>query len=250
MKCPNFCIPVFEFLILDTVDLISKIFQRNPADRISLSGILGHPWVVSLQESQIQVTASTSASRLGISIKEMALAAKLESAGFDIQKILEAVHTNACNQSAALWHLLLEKLSNVSPSYSALSSPLSINHSNSFSDTCSPSTGKPSIRINISQNKVGELFEGSQLAPAYSATNPLLYIASLDSSDNEDYKKSNTVHSVRKKSQERKKPHAIETKRPSSSGPRLNSVRRPKIVEEEDETFIMTPIANALANTE
>ena len=240
------------FLGEDTVDLIHRIFKRVPQERITLMEILNHPWVQRYRKRSSatqpnDIPPNVPASRLSASSKELSLAAKLEAAGFNIQDILNSVHTNACNQPAALWHLLMQK--DVDDSITRSSSMIS-NSSLGLSPTTStgefPVT-KP-FRIHITSNKLEEIFEESQQAPAYSAANPILYMASLESRDASssgnqqlNYRPKLSTQRGAQKSPERKPaPKLNEPAQPRGyPGSRLQHRKPSAVVEEEDEDFIM-----------
>lgn len=111
--------------------------------------ILQHPWLSSVHSHRDREndTSKATESKLTMSPSELLLASNLAACGFDVEQILEAVHSNSCNQLSALWHLLLEK----------------------------KDTPKP---------KVENIFENIKKSPASSAQNPLLKIASLDKDKN------------------------------------------------------------------
>ena len=107
-------------------------------------------------------------------------------------------------------------------------------------------TPKP-FRIHITSNKLEEIFEESQQAPAYSAANPILYMASLESRDN--VSSSSSYSQYRPKLSTQRGPQKSPERRPA---PKLNDPsppkgypgsrlqhRKPSAVVEEDEEFIM-----------
>ena len=246
-----------SFLGEDAADLIHRIFKRIPSERITLGEILNHPWTQkikarsSIPQPSSEMPAGLSNSRLSASAKELNLAAKLEAAGFNIQDILNSVHTNACNQPAALWHLLLQKEvpESMTRSSSKLSnSPAAISPS---SATAEFPTNKP-FRIHITSNKLEEIFEESQQAPAYSAANPILYMASLESKEsppagasayqNLQYRPKLSTQRGHPRSPERRADKKLIEpiqSRGYSVGPRIQHRKPSAVVEEEEEDFIM-----------
>ncbi|KAJ3315409.1 hypothetical protein HDV04_002951 [Boothiomyces sp. JEL0838] len=164
---PDFLQPGIRKLKIATVDLISKILKKNPAERISINEILSHPWFNKVAPVIISSTPPNS-SLLSKTPTEVELAAKLEAAGFDVPGILNSVHSNACDQSSALWHLLLsnnEEISNDGERGSIVKSP-------SKSDS-----------IEISLNQVDHYFEDTHKQPAFSE-NPILQMARENNTEN------------------------------------------------------------------
>ncbi|KAJ3362820.1 hypothetical protein HDU91_003237 [Kappamyces sp. JEL0680] len=147
----NYTIP--DFVCPEVQDLISKIFIREPKNRISLPAILDHPWLASIRRDSTTLSLSSPAatSSLGKTSRELLLAAKLEGLGFNVPSVLEAVQGNACNQLSGLWHLLLEKTS-----------------------TEDSELGK--LEINVSD--IDPIFENAQRTR--NLENPLLHLASFD----------------------------------------------------------------------
>ncbi|KAH6596981.1 hypothetical protein BASA50_004739 [Batrachochytrium salamandrivorans] len=97
-----------DFLSNESKDLISKFLIISPANRITISDVLLHPWFNAV-DSETPSVALTDEPYLSGSKEEMLLAAQLEALGFDIRAILESVHTNMCDQASALWYLLLTR---------------------------------------------------------------------------------------------------------------------------------------------
>ncbi|KAJ3324086.1 hypothetical protein HDV06_000627 [Boothiomyces sp. JEL0866] len=156
-----------DFLQPETVDLISRILRKNPSERIGINEILGHPWFSRVAPVVIASTPPNS-SLLSKTPAEVELAAKLEAAGFDVPSILNSVHSNACDQSSALWHLLLSNSEDVSND----GERLSIVKSPSKSDS-----------IEISLNQVDHYFEDTHKQPAFSE-NPILQMARENNTEN------------------------------------------------------------------
>jgi serine/threonine protein kinase len=113
-EIPEFLLPGISLCNLETADLIKRIFKRNPEERIKIHELFQHPWIQnsSFVKSNNDLSNDDVDSKLGKSTAEVALAAKLEAAGFDVPRILHSVHSNACDQSSALWNLLLSKSQN------------------------------------------------------------------------------------------------------------------------------------------
>ncbi|KAJ3276592.1 hypothetical protein HDV01_004125 [Terramyces sp. JEL0728] len=150
-----------------TVDLISRILKKNPAERIGINEILTHPWFNRVSPVVIASTPPNS-SLLSKTSAEIELAAKLEAAGFDVPSILNSVHSNACDQSSALWHLLLSN------------SEVVMNDNERHSIVKSPSKADS---IEISLNQVDHYFEDTHRQPAFSE-NPILQMARENNPDN------------------------------------------------------------------
>jgi serine/threonine protein kinase len=204
-------------IFLDVGDLIASIFKKDPAKRPTILQILEHPWLKKLGE--IESTSSTSStSKLGNTSEEMLLAAKLEACGFNVPQMLHSVHTNACNQLSALWHLLLEK--------------------NSGSTSLTTSS---SYELHVSD--VDEIFEKTHQQPM-SNQNPLLQIAASEKPTVPlPVVKAKNMNEKEMVAGRRKKDIAVVQTSGIMSGGLLRISERMKTVgiEEEDEGFLMTP---------
>ena len=95
--------------------MISRFLQTDPNKRISIEEALDHPWFKidgSIEEEAAQNLGSDNrkgddSATIGSTTEELSLMAQLEAIGFDINSIIASVNSNACDQGAALWHLLL-----------------------------------------------------------------------------------------------------------------------------------------------
>lgn len=128
---------------------------------MSVAQILKHSWLGQSNGLTKSVAISSSTSKLGSTHIEMTTALKLEELGFNLPAILQSVHSNACDQLAALWHLLVAK-------------------QKGNTEICSSPQ-------ELSKFKCLDLiFENTQKKPADSAVNPLLHIAGLDIASSSD----------------------------------------------------------------
>jgi hypothetical protein len=127
---------------------------------LSVAQILKHSWLGQSDGLTKSVATSSSTSKLGSSHIEMTTALKLEELGFNLPAILQSVHSNACDQLAALWHLLVAK-------------------QKGSTEICSPQELSKFKSLDL-------IFENTQKKPADSAVNPLLHIAGLDIASSSD----------------------------------------------------------------
>ncbi|KAJ3109547.1 hypothetical protein HDU97_005204 [Phlyctochytrium planicorne] len=98
-----------DFLADVTKDLIKKILILDASDRISISGILSHPWFLDDNDPSIPSPTATPKTPLGSTPEEAGVVSHLEALGMDVEGILASVQSNACDQASALWYLLLSK---------------------------------------------------------------------------------------------------------------------------------------------
>ena len=177
---------------------------------------MDHPWLKSTREhKEISSSASSSSSKLGNTTEEMLLAAKLEACGFNVPQILHSVHTNACNQLSALWHLLLEK----------------------DTDTSSNSS------FELHTSDVDQIFERTHQQPTLNQ-NPLLQIAASEKAPPVVVKeRAKTVTEKERVGGRRKKEVMTMQTSASMTGGLLRVSERMKTmgIEEEEEGFLMTP---------
>lgn len=91
--------------------MIGKILQFDPEKRIKITDILEHEWFnpLLLSTNDTEKYEVPSEMTLGTTQEEVILAAKLKSIGIDVDSLLESVQSNSCDQSSALWYLLLDK---------------------------------------------------------------------------------------------------------------------------------------------
>ena len=201
----------------DVSDLIKRIFKKVPSERISMLEIFNHPWVKhgNYVSSSEQLGATGSGPMLGTTRIELALAAKLEAAGFNVPGILNSVHSNACDQSSALWHLLLSKQT-----------------------LCDARSSMDSIHIKVQE--MDQYFEDAQQTPV--SDNPLLNIVN-SANDQDDLQYSDPLLSTsRQNSKKGKKEKTFMGTRPRSAGlPKLSSLKTSVCLEEEEENPFKAP---------
>jgi serine/threonine protein kinase len=95
--------------IVDCKSLITNILQFEPNARPTTIEILDSEWLADVSIEEKPQKAISPELPLGATQEEVILAAKLSSIGIDISSLLDSVHSNMCDQSSALWYLLLEK---------------------------------------------------------------------------------------------------------------------------------------------
>jgi len=94
------------FLSKDAADLISKIFITTQSSRISISDLLEHPFLKETSEGsqpEPKITPATS-----FTSEEEQLLSNMELLGFDVEEMISSIKNHACNQSSALFYLLLK----------------------------------------------------------------------------------------------------------------------------------------------
>ncbi|KAJ3150047.1 hypothetical protein HDU86_006771 [Geranomyces michiganensis] len=113
-----------EFLAPETRDLIDQMLKLSGSERISIEGVLAHPWFT--REGSCTLAAATSQSAASADSQyspslssitnfaiqkpeELALLRRLSLAGIDVAALMRSVRDHACDSSCALWYLLLAK---------------------------------------------------------------------------------------------------------------------------------------------
>lgn len=124
-------------LTLECENLIESLLQSDPSERLPIAAILNHEWLSQLApESCLEVKETSIELPLGATKEEIILAAKLNSIGIDVASMLEAVQSNTCDQSSAMWYLLLEKARDDHKSSESISAtPLPANSTHSSCPT-------------------------------------------------------------------------------------------------------------------
>jgi hypothetical protein len=158
-----------------------------------------------LKLSLEDLTGAGTHSLLGDSDAELILAAKLEAAGFNVPAILSSVFSNACDQSSALWHLLLSKQAH----FEAPSNP-----------------GKLDIDLRI----VNHYFEEAKKTPG--SSNPLLHIVE-NSGCREELQYSDPILSPSRSATKKSKKEGMV--RPKSAGMQKIPTLKKGFCQEEDE---------------
>jgi hypothetical protein len=183
--------------------LIAKFFKKVPSERITIQEIFQHPWVTNIESVTAgKVSSAHSEPMLSNSTAELSLAAKLESAGFNVPVILNSVYSNACDQSSALWHLLLAKQSD---------------------DSIAPG------KIEIATSGVGHYFEDAQKTPV--SANPLLHIVSHTSFSDELQHSDPVLSPSRMTTKKTRK----EVQRPATAGvPKITTFKKSGCFDDSD----------------
>jgi hypothetical protein len=160
---------------------------------------------------------------LGTTNAELSLAAKLEAAGFNVPAILNSVHSNACDQSSALWHLLLAK-------------------QNSKEEPTSTE------EIHIKLQDIDQIFEEAQRTPV--SANPLLNIVSI-TNDLDDLQHSDPMLCLSSIGSRKSKKDRYPGSRPQSAGgtPRVTTIKKSKCLEEGDESILhdLSPLGESFS---
>ncbi|SCV05807.1 LANO_0H15610g1_1 [Lachancea nothofagi CBS 11611] len=108
--------PVFDCNLINAEgeDLITKLLQKDPQQRPSLTQVLQHPFLQSygsdiLDKTEKIIKRQSHGSKNFHTKLERRLLKKLKQTGFDTQSIKHSVNKKKCDNLSGMWHLLLEK---------------------------------------------------------------------------------------------------------------------------------------------
>ncbi|KAJ3410746.1 recombinase rad51 [Chytridiales sp. JEL 0842] len=144
-----------DFLHPLTMDLISKILKIDPTQRISIAGILEHPWFQDDKDPECIIPSAAKALPLGSTPEESDIVFHLEALGMDVNNILTSVHSNACDQASGLWYLLLSKKRQTDTKSASSSSESIIQSLKKNQENRPPLAQKPRVSINSMQQSKG-----------------------------------------------------------------------------------------------